>query len=425
MNITQDQAINLYIAELRDSQLELSWADISDRVLDKFDFELTGNAARKRYSRLPSDSYGIDIEALADIGSVGEEINLSYNVRTLDLGEDQSLIDYVLGQANIQPSTVNVTRSNIKRFNTPLKDGADRTILAENWSVTLSLQPVGAGVSPQDLLDEIARIAPDKWPAAPKRNTGKLFVPSLYDLHLEKLAASQYPDENMAEVYLRVLVDLIDKAVRAGGFDRTIFVVGNDLGNVDNLLMATTAGTIVENKTGYHTGAKERCALMVTAINLLLKYAPVDIIVVPGNHDRSTSYWLGLYLEAWFRDNKDVEFTNHGNDIEWYRWGQTMFMFTHGERVKHDKVAPFMAVEQPIMFTQCKHRELYMGHFHTYKRLGVQVTDEHGVLVRWMPGLSSTDKWHRDHWFVGNNRAGVGILYDKKHGPEFEITAFV
>lgn len=404
--------INLYIKLLWESD-SYSWNDVASMVNHKYGTDLSGDNCRKRYQR-NSDKFD-DVDE-SDVPSV---VDGEYTGK--DLG-DGNLLSKLMTDAGIDPDSWNIVRSNIKRYGVPLRRG-DETVLEDNWSVHAVLEPVGIGVSPASLLDEVARIGKlaeqHTTYKAPTPN-GRLFIPSLYDAHIEK--ASVNNDEPVETVFIKALNQLINEA---GDFEHTLFVVGNDFGNMDNLWGTTTAGTVQNNQIDFYDGVKLRCALIITAIKILLNYSDVTVMVVPGNHDRATSYWLGMYVDAYFRDNDRVDVINSGSNREYFRWGSNMFLFTHGDGVKFDKLIGVMASEEPIMFAETKHREAFTGHLHTFKQTYVGVRDSFSVMIRFMPALSVTDRWHKEKFYVGSRRGAVGLVYDWDRGWVREFPAFV
>jgi hypothetical protein len=404
--------INYYIKTIWESG-EHSWNDVAALVNAKFGETMTGDACRKRYDRHADKYEETDSQT---VGVVGGEFTQS------EMEENENILQKLLADAGLDTDAWNIVRSNIKRYGVPLRVG-DETVLEDNWSVHAVLEPIGIGVSPASLLGEISRISKiaEKGVAygKPTRN-GKLFIPSLYDTHLEKAAIQK--TESVELTYIRALRQLIESA---GEFEHTLFVIGNDYGNLDNLLGTTTAGTAQNNKMDFYDGVKLRCALIITAIKMILNHSDVTVMVIPGNHDRATSYWLGLYVQAYFNNNDRVTVINSGLNREYFRWGNNMFMFTHGDGIKWAEVIGVMASEEPVMFAETKYREVFTGHLHSFKQTYVGVRDAFSVMVRFMPALSVKDRWHSDHFYVGARRGAVGLVYGKERGWLYEFPAFV
>lgn len=406
--------LNLIIKDAWESRdANHTWNDVATLINVQKGTNLTGNACRKRYSRL--------IEAIEAAESDDEELSYISDTYVGDeIDDDESLVNKVLSEAGLDSDAWNVHNVRIKRWGTPLKDGPDKTVIVDNWSIGLRLEPIGIGTSPEQLLEKIREIAPPPKRAPKKKRTKNLFMPAIYDAHIGKKSIGE--DEDIGAVYLDCLESLINSA---GDFDRTLLVIGNDLGNIDNLAGTTTAGTPQTSKFDFYESARYRCALMIRAVDRLLDHAPVDVMVVPGNHDKATSYWLGLVMDAYYHDNIDVDVYLSDMPTQWYRWGVTQFMFTHGDKFKPERLVAYMASHDPQDFAECRYHEVYMGHFHTYRKMIVDTEDNNGIMIRFMPGLSVSDRWHFDNWYTTSRRGAIGVVYSEDDGWIKEFPAWV
>ena len=53
--------------------------------------------------------------------------------------------------------------------------------------------------------------------------------------------------------------------------------------------------------------------------------------------------------------------------------------------------------------------EIHLGHIHTNKKFNQN--DFNGILVRYLPSMCGTDRWHRKNWYYGNQKCGVSLIY--------------
>ena len=51
---------------------------------------------------------------------------------------------------------------------------------------------------------------------------------------------------------------------------------------------------------------------------------PVDVVVIPGNHDFERSYYMGAYLEAWFNEDPQVYVNNGASPRKYYKFGKVL-----------------------------------------------------------------------------------------------------
>lgn len=249
--------------------------------------------------------------------------------------------------------------------------------------------------------------------------TDYLFLPILFDLHLEKGNVT----ENI-EFYTSQLQKLFARAQGAGyNPSRILYVVGNDLGNIDTPLGTTTKGTYQGGSMEIIQGFQTRASLVIACASWLLEHAPIDILIVPGNHDYYSNFYLGEVVKAWFRGNDWVSVNNADHPRKYYQYGSNLLMFTHGDKEPHATLPAIMATEQPQAWGNTRNREVFTGHSHKRSSMSLTVNENHGVLVRSFPSLGTTDRWHKDKGYVGNKRGGVGLVYDLKQGQVAEFYA--
>jgi hypothetical protein len=271
--------------------------------------------------------------------------------------------------------------------------------------------------------DEIAALKAEakkdakKYPAvkaAPK--TGYALEVSIPDLHVGKLAwATETGWENydvkIAEALFEEALETLLQRTSGFKFEKILFPVGNDLFHVDGKTNMTTAGTPQDVDGRYQKTFIKVRAMMTRAIERLRMVAPVDVILVPGNHDSLSVWHLGDSLDCAFALCNDVEIDNTPRLRKYRQFGKVMLLWTHGDKGKLLDYPLVMAVEEPSMFGNTTHREAHTGHRHQTKAQEV-----HGVRVRISPALCPPDAWHSEHQFVGAQRVAEAFVWHKDEG---------
>lgn len=243
-----------------------------------------------------------------------------------------------------------------------------------------------------------------------------LFEISIFDSHLAKLVwhkecgGVDYDLKIATDLYRKALEDLIGKAP-IGKIDRIVFPVGNDFFNSDNELYTTTAGTPQHDDSRWQKSFSVGCELLVESIEKLSTIAVVDVIIVPGNHDRQKVFYLGEYLNAWFKNNKLVNIDNSPNLRKYYRYHKSLLGFSHGNQEKHVDLPLIMARESKENWSACDHYYWHIGHFHHET-----VKDYKGVVVSALPSICPADSWHHGKGYVKNLRGAQAFLYHKEDG---------
>jgi hypothetical protein len=239
---------------------------------------------------------------------------------------------------------------------------------------------------------------------------------NLPDAHIGKLAwgletgHGNYDVKIAEQVYWTALESIINRA-KGYAFERVLYILGNDLLNSDDIEGRTTAGTYVSSDARYHKTFSSVRNLMIKSIERLRQVAPLDVMVVSGNHDQLSCWHLGDSLECFFHGYDDVTIDNSPRARKYYEFGNVGLMFVHGHKGKKTDYPAIMAAEQPQMWGRTKFRECHSGHLHATK------TDEqHGFRTRILPSLTAPDDWLATNGFVGNLRNAEGYIWSKQEG---------
>lgn len=251
----------------------------------------------------------------------------------------------------------------------------------------------------EDMLKEFSAKAPRRA-ALPKATGDHLLELSIFDIHYGKLCWQEESGQNYdlriaRQDYEAALETLIQ---RAKGFNvaRILLPIGNDYFHVDNALNTTTKGTPQDVDGRWQKAFVGGRGMMVRAIERCREIAPVDVVMIPGNHDSERLYYLGEVLAGWFRNTSGVSVNNMPRLRKYYQFGQNLIGFTHGDKEKMDSLPLIMATEEPRMWANTKFREMHLGHFHAKKDVRYQATmEQNGVRVRVIPSLCPPDAWHK------------------------------
>jgi hypothetical protein len=243
----------------------------------------------------------------------------------------------------------------------------------------------------------------------PEYKTKSTLEISLPDIHYGKL--TDITLEEMEKQFLDTIEDLVNKG-RGLNIERILLPVGNDGMNTDGMRMATTKGTPQHDVIGWKESFKGYWTLIVRAVDFLKSIAPVDIIVVSGNHDYERMFYAGDVLAGWYRNDPNVTVDNSTMPRKYYKYGKNMIMFTHGDNEKPGDMPLIMATEQPEMFATTEFREAHCGHYHKE-----QVNEYRGVKVRFLPSICALDEWHKKMGYQ-SLRAAQAFIWNHDEGLE-------
>jgi hypothetical protein len=230
---------------------------------------------------------------------------------------------------------------------------------------------------------------------------------SLPDLHYGKMHSKTLNE--IESEFLQVIHNLVDQAVNLD-IEKFILPIGNDGMNSEGMRQTTTKGTPQQDSAGWKETFRGYWNLIVRAIDYLKEIAPVDVIIISGNHDYERMFYVGDVLAGWYRNDENVVIDNSESSRKYIEYGVNMIMFTHGDKEKPNDIPLIMATEQPEMFAKTSHREAHCGHFHKE-----MLNEYRGVKVRFIPSICPNDEWHKLMGYEAK-RTGQAFIWCKKTG---------
>lgn len=247
----------------------------------------------------------------------------------------------------------------------------------------------------------------------------------LFDVHFGKLAwrgeTGQDYDLRIAEsVFANAVEDLLWEC-RGNDPERIIVPFGNDFVHTDSGQNKTTGGTPVDTDGRRDKIYEVALMAFIRAIERLRNAGPVDIVRVPGNHDRDSSLTMAWALKAWFRETPGVTVDVTPGPRKYRLYGRTLIGYEHGDNLSNAQVRDLPAImmqEAPRdWIAQAEFREFHIGHRHSERRFTTLDTESSvGLVTRWMHSLSATDAWHHANKFIGQRRAAEVYRYHYTNG---------
>lgn len=237
-------------------------------------------------------------------------------------------------------------------------------------------------------------------------------VISLQDLHFDKPG-----NENLNEIIDKAILYLVGKAYYNYDLEKIILVIGADTLNMDTFDGTTTKGTPVENSelpTSVYIKAFDSLCGVIGKIKDFAKN--VEVVFIPGNHDRLSSYHLVHALSQVFKLNPDIKFNIDYKERKVILYGQNMFAFEHSDVSSKNNPLVY-AVEFPLQWGSTTNRILYTGHYHGRKTKEVITeNEEQGFVSKMIPALTSSDYYHYHNKWTGNKRSAMIDIHDINKG---------
>jgi len=235
---------------------------------------------------------------------------------------------------------------------------------------------------------------------------------SLQDLHFGKVG-----NGDMEQIMMDGVTYLIDKAHRNYHLEKIILVAGPDTLNMDTFNGTTTKGTPVENSEMATEAYIKAFDAIVKAVGLLSQYTEnLEVVFIPGNHDRLSSFHLLHAVSQAFKMWKGITFNIDYAERKVINYGKNMLCFEHGDVTAKNNPLIY-AVEFPTEWGSSVHRMLYTGHYHGRKtKEFITENEENGFVTRIIPALTGPDYYHYHNKYVGNKRSAILHLHDANNG---------
>lgn len=235
------------------------------------------------------------------------------------------------------------------------------------------------------------------------------------DYHWGKYAPASTGDEYNRDIARARLfdstVELLSRIVQRGRPDKIIIALGGDGLHFDTYHKKTTNGTPQDSDGTPEEIAWSWVELCRDYVNMVCQIAPVDLYVIPGNHDRFTSVFLRAAMKGWFSTIDSVTVVETLSPRQYLQYGKNMIGFLHGDIGKVRDWPAIMAGEAPSMWGNASNRFIFTGHFHTERELPTFGN----VTVYRMPSLAGTDNWHFNHGYK-SRKALVCYIIDEVKG---------
>lgn len=243
---------------------------------------------------------------------------------------------------------------------------------------------------------------------------------NMYDCHFgKKDFLSDEGTKETVERFEESISHFVDFTLKNYNIKSIILAIGNDIFNVDNLALTTTKGTPQDNDLSYEKMFLIVQKTVIETILFLDTIAPVDVLMVRGNHDYISVFMLGQVLEAYFSKIDTIKVQNSlGRSIRFI--GNTAVGFSHGENdILKNPAIIYKEFQREIFEYQQKTGTLieffewHCGHWHGLK---TTIQENMGIITRFFSSLSVNDRWHYKEGYIGNRISASALIHDTKQG---------
>ena len=287
----------------------------------------------------------------------------------------------------------------------------------------LSAKPKEKALNIEEIEEHFSKFKPKKYEPLRYDQGRQMAEVNIADLHLGKLCwrgdtGNNYDHKIARANFERIISDVLE-ILKHKNLEYILFVWSNDFFNSDTITKTTTGDTPQDTDVRWQKLFNVGVSMLVDAVDNLMSIAPVKTFYTPSNHDQMTGYYALKYLDAWYRECKDVEVDTDAYPRKYILYGSTLLGFSHGDKEKGkgtkekaSKLASAMPLEASDMWGKAKYREMHAAHLHSEQ----MIEEINGVIVRRIASPTYTDTYHSEHGYLGATKKAQTFIYDREMG---------
>jgi hypothetical protein len=375
-----------------------------------------GDALRQKYRKLELQGFKIDspdIEHSVSINSDASQISSTLIKMSAEECKDQNFVMKSHGYDPIEWEIVSA-KSSVWNQN------GNESGMVELYSSRINVKPRKGNIS----FDEIERHFNEMQSNCKQRDISYMIYPNdgdlymleipIMDLHFGKLGwnkevGEDYDHKIARDRMIGVVTDII-RRIQPFNVDRIIFPIGQDFFNFDDSIGNTTAGTRQDSDMRWQKMFLEGVDILVECIDMLSMIAPVEVFYVPGNHDKTLSFYATNYIGAWFRNETSVKVNTDPKSRKYVEYGNVLIGFSHGDSEKK-RIEGIMQVEARESWGRTLFHEWHLGHLHCESS-----KENNGIIFRRISSITGTDAWHFESGYIGAIKKAQAFLWHKEYG---------
>lgn len=246
-----------------------------------------------------------------------------------------------------------------------------------------------------------------------EKNDNLLVVPIAdfhYGLLSDKFSTdNDYNLEIAEQIYYQTLNDILNR-YNNRNFEKVLFIVGNDFINFDNLNGTTQRGTPQDNASLWFSATVKATQLIINGIDMLTTIAPVDVVYVPSNHDLHTMFGIMQTINAWYRNDEDINVDCSPLPRKYYKFGKTLLALSHDMKIKD--ALQIVSSEGKDNWTDSKHIICLLAHLHQ-----AMVYEKQGYLeICRLPTISGWSRWSNNQGYIQSEKKNQSFIINGELG---------
>ena len=263
----------------------------------------------------------------------------------------------------------------------------------------------------------------------PPVTDGSLAVLRLADLHAGRL---HHEDETKwsLTVWSKVVRNAISDLVALIGchqpISKVLIVSGDDLLNADSERSMTTSETYVTSCASMSRVTDVCIEFLIWCVEYCSSHLArnIEVIYIPGNHDRQLGHMCMKVVKAYFRTMSDIVVDDSLSPRKARLHKQCLLAFEHGDMISSPaKIASTLPLLYPVEWGASKYRSVQLGHVHRSRVLRPSLEFVDGVVVKYLPSIAPPDMWSNNHCYQGEEAATASLYNDNSEVASFTVRA--
>ena len=228
-----------------------------------------------------------------------------------------------------------------------------------------------------------------------------------YDLHIAK------------DHFYKVFYDIVERC-KHKKLKKIVFVTLGDLLHVDNDNQTTTKGTFQQLDTRLTKIFEAVSDMLIDGITILGDIAPVEVMYLSGNHDRTSGCFMMKSVANAFRKDNNIVFDTDPLPQKFRLYGNVLLGWTHGD-MPMKNMAGWLQQTARKEYGLSRFAEIHAGHFHSENTKEVakdrtQTEDMGGVVIRYLPTICNASYWENQQGYRSAVKAMMAFVWNEETG---------
>lgn len=360
---------------------------------------ISAEALRKRYSSL-NDKYepvmqeqrGNEYTTIYQNGTVEAQVIVNLSKEQKDNPSE------MLKAVGYNPNEWELTYLTFSNWQTHTKEQCTKELYAVKFKIKPKLKTVidineSIEATKEAFAKEIKPLKIEKAKVNKELNNKKFIEQPAIELHLgEKTSNIETGEAYNNEIAQERFNEIVQRTIELNEYEKAgtlLLSIGNDFFNSDNNNYTTTKGTQQHSdlhwKKMFLTGVKMYSEAIKTYSEHFNK---IDVQLVSGNHDLTTSFYLYVALEQAFSQSEKVNFKNDYKEVQCYAFDDIAIWSTHGTK-NVNRTMDSIVSEFSKEYGEAKYRELHINHLHNEQELKERL----GIIPRRMSSPKGRGEW--------------------------------